>query len=319
MKVGIIGAAGYTAGELMRLLINHPEVEIAWAHSTSNAGNPVSDVHPGLIGDTDLLFSDSYDLDAVDVVFLCSAHGQSSKFWQENPLPNHLKVVDLAQDFRDESCGYVYGLPEAQRESIKGARLIANPGCFATALQLALLPMAAAGKLDSEVNVTALTGSTGAGVKPSATTHFSWRTDNLSVYKAFEHQHLAEIRRSLEKLQGREVPAINFVPMRGDFARGIFAVVYFDTDLSEQEARQLYQDYYRDAAFTHVSDKPIDLKQVVNTNKCVLGIEKHGSKLLVTSAIDNLLKGASGQAVQNMNLICGLPETTGLRLKPSAF
>ena len=319
IKVGIIGGAGYTAGELLRILVNHPEVEIVFVHSTSNAGNYLYDVHGGLFGDTKLRFSDSYDLNAVDVLFLCSAHGKSREFWAENARPAGLKVVDLAQDYRDESEGYVYGLPEWQRAKIQGADKIANPGCFATAIQLALLPLAAAGLLKSTVHVTAITGSTGAGVKPAATTHFSWRTDNLSTYKVFEHQHLKEIRRDLGLLQpGFDAP-IQFVPMRGDFARGIFASVTVDTPLTGEEALELYKNYYADAAFTFVSDRPVDLKQVVNTNKAIVAPEVHDGTLVVSSVIDNLLKGASGQAVQNMNLIFGIPETTGLKLKASAF
>lgn len=319
MRVGIIGGAGYTAGELLRLLLNHPEAEIAFVHSTSNAGKPVTDIHEGLIGETDICFSEDYDLNAIDVLFLCQGHGFSRKFWEENEMPETLKIVDLAQDYRDESDGYVYGLPEAQTDRIKNARKVANPGCFATALQVALLPLAAAGKLDGEIHVTGITGSTGAGVKPGATTHFSWRTDNLSVYKAFEHQHLAEIKQTLRRLQPGFDAEISFIPVRGDFARGIFAMTYIDTDMPLEEAVKLYKEFYKDAAFTHVSDRPVDLKQVVNTNKAVVSLEKHGSKLLIISAIDNLLKGASGQAVQNMNIICGLPERTGLALKPSAF
>ena len=319
IKVGIIGGAGYTAGELIRLLINHPVVEIAFVHSTSNAGNLLSDVHGGLVGDTDLRFSESYDLSAVDVLFLCSAHGQSRKFWEENPLPATLKVVDLAQDFRDESCGYVYGLPEVNRTRISQTVRLANPGCFATAIQLALLPLAANGLLKDEVHITAITGSTGAGVKPGATTHFSWRNDNISVYKAFEHQHLIEIRRTLKSLQPSFDSAVNFVPMRGDFARGIFASVYTESDLSAEQAVELYKNYYADAAFTFVAERDIDLKQVVNTNKALVRVAKYGTKLHIVSVIDNLLKGASGQAVQNMNLMFGLDEKLGLNLKPSAF
>ncbi|MCC8117771.1 MAG: N-acetyl-gamma-glutamyl-phosphate reductase [Bacteroidales bacterium] len=319
IRVGIIGGAGYTAGELLRLLINHPNAEIAWVHSTSNAGAPIASVHEGLIGDTDLAFSENYDLAAVDAVFLCSAHGKSREFWQENKQPDGLRIIDLAQDFRDESEGYVYGLPEAWQQRIEGAQKVANPGCFATALQLSLLPLANAGMLATPVQITAVTGSTGAGVKPAATTHFSWRNDNLSVYKAFEHQHLKEIRATLEKLQGGPVDELNFVPVRGDFPRGIFAISHIDTDMTLEDARKLYEDYYRDAAFTHVAPGAIDLKQAVNTNKAIIGLEKHGRKLLITCAIDNLLKGASGQAVQNFNLMFGLPQTTGLKLKPSAF
>lgn len=319
IKVGIIGAAGYTAGELIRILVNHPEVEIVFAHSTSNAGNKVYDVHSGLVGDTELCFSDSYDLNAVDVVFLCSGHGKSTAFWAENERPAGLKVIDLAQDYRDESEGYVYGLPEINRDRIRNATLLANPGCFATAIQLAILPLAASGLLKSEVNVTAITGSTGAGVKPGATTHFSWRNNNVSVYKAFGHQHLIEIGMNVHNLQPGYDQSINFIPVRGDFARGILASAYVDCELGIEEATALYEDFYKDAAFTHVFHSNVDLKQVVNTNKCVISIEKHGSKLLVNSVIDNLLKGASGQAVQNMNLMFGLPETLGIRLKASAF
>ena len=319
VKVGIIGGAGYTAGELIRLLLNHPQVEIAFVHSSSNAGNPICQVHGGLWGETDLCFAADYDLSAIDVLFLCSAHGKSRAFWQENTMPEGLKVIDLAQDFRDESDGYIYGLPEWQRERIKGATKIANPGCFATAIQLALLPLASTGALRNEVHITAITGSTGAGVKPGATTHFSWRSDNMSVYKAFEHQHLIEIGRTLRTLQPSFDDELNFVPMRGDFARGILASVYTECDLSAEEAKALYKEYYGDAAFTFVADGAIDLKQVTNTNKALLSVAKHGNKLHVVSVIDNLLKGASGQAVQNMNLICGFDEWEGLHLKPNAF
>ena len=319
VKVGSIGGAGYTAGELIRLLINHPQVEIAFIHSTSNAGNLVCDVHGGLIGETDLRFSAEYDLTAVDALFLCSAHGQSRKFWEENPAPVTLKIIDLAQDFRDESCGYVYGLPEINRSRIAATSRLANPGCFATAIQLALLPLAAKGLLVGEVHITAITGSTGAGVKPGATTHFSWRSDNMSVYKAFEHQHLIEIGRTLKTLQPSFDKAVNFVPMRGDFARGIFASVYTESALTEEEAVALYNDFYKDAAFTFVAQKDVDLKQVVNTNKALVHVAKYGNKLHIVSTIDNLLKGASGQAVQNMNIMFGFDEKTGLNLKPSAF
>ena len=240
MKAGIIGGAGYTAGELIRLLLNHPEIEIGFIHSSSNAGNPVTDVHGGLIGETDLKFSADHPLDSVDILFLCSGHGKSTAFWKENPLPANLKVIDLAQDFRDESNGYVYGLPEVNRHRIASSRLVANPGCFATALQLSLLPLAAAGKLVSDIQITGITGSTGAGVKPGATTHFSWRSDNMSVYKAFTHQHLAEINRTLTLLQPQFSCSINFVPMRGNFSRGIFAASWLKSDLSIEEARDTY-------------------------------------------------------------------------------
>lgn len=320
-KVGIIGGAGYTAGELLRLLINHPGVSVEWVHSESNAGKPVSDVHIGLLGETDLVFSDSHPLEEIDLLFLCSAHGHSRKFWEENKRPEGLKVVDLAQDFRDESEGYVYGLPEKNIERIKGADSVANPGCFATAIQLSLLPLAAAGLLPEggEINVTALTGSTGAGVKPGATTHFSWRNDNISVYKAFTHQHLKEIGMTLEQLQPGHGARIIFVPMRGDFARGIFAAVTLDCNLSQEEAVKLYKNYYKDSPFVVVSEEPIHLKQAVNTNKAVMNVQVHEGKILITCAEDNLLKGASGQAVQNMNIMLGLDQREGLRLKASAF
>ena len=309
IRVGIIGAAGYTAGELIRLLVNHPEVEITFAHSTSNAGQPFHAVHTGLIGDTEQCFSDTYDLHAIDVLFLCSGHGKSTAFWAENDCPDTLKIIDLAQDYRDEHDGYVYGLPELQREKICGCTKLANPGCFATAIQLALLPMIGR---TTTASVTAITGSTGAGQKPTATTHFSWRNDNMSVYKAFTHQHLMEIGRNT----GMNV---EFIPMRGDFSRGIIAAVTMPFDGTEEEAYQLYSAYYKDATFTHVINREVNLKDVVNTNKCVLQTQVHEGRLLVTSVIDNLLKGASGQALQNMNLMFGLDETTGLRLKALAF
>lgn len=320
-KIGIIGGAGYTAGELLRLLINHPEVEIGFVHSTSNAGKKITDVHGGLLDETELVFSDKAPLEEVDILFLCSAHGDSKKFWENHKRPEGLKVIDLAQDFRDESEGYVYGLPEANLDRIKGASLIANPGCFATAIQLSLLPLASAGLLPSkgDINITALTGSTGAGVKPGATTHFSWRTDNISVYKPFTHQHLKEVTMTLKQLQPGFDSKINFIPMRGDFARGIFAVTTLDCPLSQEEASDLYKKFYSEAPFVVVSDSPIDLKQVVNTNKAVINVLVHEGKLLITCAEDNLLKGASGQAVQNMNILMGIDQTTGLRLKPSAF
>lgn len=319
IRVGIIGGAGYTAGELIRLLLNHPEAELQWVHSTSNAGNPLTAVHGGLEGETELRFASEYDLKSVDVVFLCSAHGQSSVWMAENQLPEGVKVIDLAQDFRDEHDGFVYGLAEWQRDKVHAATRIANPGCFATAIQLSLLPLAAAGLLEDEVHITAVTGSTGAGVKPSSTTHFSWRASNLSVYKSFTHQHLNEIGRNLRLLQPSFDKELNFVPMRGDFTRGIFASVYTTCPLTEEEATKLYADYYAKAEFTHYTHSAIDLKQVVNTNKALVHVAKYGSKLHITTAIDNLLKGASGQAVENMNRIFGLDPTTGLKLKASAF
>ena len=309
IRVGIIGAAGYTAGELIRLLVNHPEVEITFAHSTSNAGQPFHAVHTGLIGDTEQCFSDTYDLHAIDVLFLCSGHGKSTAFWAENKCPDTLKIIDLAQYYRDEHDGYVYGLPELQREKICACTKLANPGCFATAIQLALLPMIGKTK---EASVTAITGSTGAGQKPTATTHFSWRNDNMSVYKAFTHQHLLEIGRNTDM-------KVEFIPMRGDFSRGIIAAVTMPFDGTAEQAYELYRQYYKDAAFTHVINREVNLKDVVNTNKCVLQTEVHEGRLLVTSVIDNLLKGASGQALQNMNLMFGLDEKMGLNLKALAF
>jgi len=318
IKVGITGAAGYTAGELIRILVNHPAVQIVWAQSESNAGNLFSSVHQGLLGETSMRFSSEVSLQDVDVVFMCSGHGRSEAFWKEHPCPDGLRIVDLAQDFRDEHDGYVYGLPEWKRDSIRGASRIANPGCFATCIQLALLPLASKGLICDNAGVTAITGSTGAGVKPGATTHFSWRNNNISTYKVFEHQHLIEMQRNLGILNGSPVK-LDFVPMRGDFARGIFASVTLRSSVSEEEAVALFKDYYKTARFTFVSDAPVDLKEVVNTNRAVLHVEKHDDTLVISSVIDNLLKGASGQAVQNMNLIFGLPEDEGLRLKASAF
>lgn len=314
IKVGIIGGAGYTAGELVRLLVNHPEASVVWIHSESQAGKPVAGHHPGLVGDTDLVFTDQVDLYGIDVLFMCGAHGKSQSFWEEHTCPAGLKVIDLAQDFRDESAGYVYGLTELNRDRIKGATKVANPGCFATALQLALLPLAGAGLLQGDIHVQAVTGSTGAGVKPSETTHFSWRSNNLSAYKVLTHQHLAEIRRNLGVGDN-----LHFIPVRGDFARGIFAVAQTPCSLSLEEVRALYENYYAEAPFTWVLPGSADLKQVVNTNKCLLSLELHQGQLVVTSVIDNLLKGASGQAVENMNLMFSLPQTAGLRLKASAF
>lgn len=328
IRVGILGAAGYTGGELIRLLMNHPQAEIVFAHSESNAGNMVSDVHEGLVGDTDLCFTDQLPFDAIDVVFFCFGHGKSEAFLREHAIPEHVKIIDLAQDFRIRgNHDYVYGLPELNRDAIRQARHVANPGCFATAIQLALLPAARLGLLQEDVSVNAITGSTGAGQKPGATTHFSWRSNNLSIYKPFTHQHLAEIQQSLRQVQdspsqggGRGEASIDFIPYRGPFARGIFctAVVRIPSSVC-CDIIAAYEDYYRDAAFTHYSHQPIDLKQVVGTNKALVHCELYGQKLLVTSCIDNLLKGASGQAVQNMNLMFGLDEKTGLQLKAIAF
>lgn len=321
IKTGIIGGAGYTAGELLRLLINHPFVEIVFIHSTSNAGNKITDVHEGLIGETEFRFSESYDLSAVDALFLCSAHGDSKKFIEANAIPESLKIIDLSTDYRhkDTAAGFIYGLPEINKNLIKKTNKLANPGCFATAIQLALLPLASEGLLTGQVHVNAITGSTGAGVKPSATSHFSWRDNNVSVYKAFNHQHLKEIKESVAQFQASYDKAINFIPVRGNFSRGIFATIYTECNLPEEEAIALYKNFYQDSAFTFVTDKNPDLKQVVNTNKCILHVQKHGTKLFIISMIDNLLKGASGQALQNFNIMFGLEETTGLKLKPSAF
>ena len=324
IKVGIIGGAGYTGGELLRILINHPNVTIDFIHSNSNAGNFISDVHTDLFGDTDLKFSDKISQN-IDVLFLCVGHGDARKFLDAHPINDSIKIIDLSQDFRLKNSStsnnkpFTYGLPELNKTAIKTAQNIANPGCFATCLQLALLPLAKEGLLKSEVHISATTGSTGAGQKPGETTHFSWRNNNLSVYKAFEHQHLNEIGESLIQLQANFDKDINFIPYRGDFARGIMATSYIDCDLSLEEIQKLYQDFYADAPFTHISKKNIDLKQVVNTNKCFIHLEKHGKKLMILSIIDNLLKGASGQDVQNMNLMFGLEETSGLKLKASYF
>ena len=320
IKVGILGAAGYTGGELIRLLLNHPETEIVFANSESNAGNPVSDVHEGLIGDTDLRFTDQMPFEDIDVVFFCFGHGKSEQFLKEHTIPAKVKIIDLAQDFRIKgNHDYVYGLPEINKEDIVRAQHVANPGCFATAIQLALLPAANLNLLKEDVAVNAITGSTGAGQKPSATTHFSWRNNNLSIYKAFTHQHLAEIRQSLSQVQGYLDASIDFIPYRGDFARGIFCTAVIKTKAPAEDIVEAYKEFYRDAAFTHYSDKAIDLKQVVNTNKALVHVDCFDGKVLVTSAIDNLLKGAVGQAVQNMNLMFGIDETAGLHLKASAF
>lgn len=324
IKAGVIGGAGYTGGELLRIIINHPNVEITFIHSNSNAGNLISDVHTDLLGDTDLKFTDQLSQD-IHVLFLCVGHGDAAKFLAANEINDAIKIIDLSQDFRLKNSSkfkdgpFVYGLAELNKEAIKTAQNIANPGCFATCLQLALLPLANAGLLKSEIHISATTGSTGAGQKPGATTHFSWRNNNLSVYKAFEHQHLNEIGESLIQLQSDFDKEINFIPYRGDFARGIMASTYVESNLSLEEAEKLYTDFYAEHPFTHISKKNIDLKQVVNTNKCLIHIEKHGNKLLILSIIDNLLKGASGQAVQNMNLMFGFEETTGLKLKASYF
>lgn len=323
VKAGIVGGAGYTGGEMIRLLINHPRAELSFVHSTSNAGNPVSKIHADLLGDTDLVFTDTLQQD-IDVLFLCVGHGDAKKFLTENTVAENIKVIDLSQDFRladKSSIGnrqFIYGLPELNREAIRSAKNIANPGCFATAIQLGLLPLAKAGVL-GDVYTTGITGSTGAGQGLSSTSHFSWRANNIQAYKSLQHQHINEIHQSLQQLQGNDGMYVNFVPWRGDFTRGIYISSVIDCGLPADAIKQLYKDYYQDHAFTHVSDTMIDLKQVVNTNKCLLHIEKQGTKIVVHSAIDNLLKGASGQAVQNMNLVFGLDEKAGLQLKAAGF
>ena len=337
VRVGILGAAGYTGGELIRLLINHPEAEIVFANSESNAGNKVYDVHEGLIGDTELEFTSEMPFDKVDVVFFCFGHGKSEAFLKEHTIPSNVKIIDLAQDFRIKGDhDYVYGLPETHREEIAKCQHLANPGCFATCIQEGLLPLAKAGILTHDIAVNAITGSTGAGQKPGATTHFSWRNNNFSVYKLFTHQHLHEICQTLNELRPASAPraidtldegfegdgiTVDFIPYRGDFARGIFCTEVITCDKAQDKDAivALYKDFFKDAAFTHYSDKALDLKQVVNTNKCLLHVEVFGRKIVVTSMIDNLLKGAVGQAVQNMNIMFGLDEKAGLNLKAAAF
>ena len=309
IKVGIIGGAGYTAGELIRLLINHPDAEIHFINSSSNAGNKITDVHEGLYGETDLVFTDELPLDEIDVLFFCTAHGDTRKFMESHNLPEELKIIDLSMDYRiaGEDHDFVYGLPELNRRTICHSKHIANPGCFATCIQLALLPLAKHLMLKGDITV------------PGATTHFSWRNNNLSIYKPFTHQHLPEIRQSLKQLQNSFDADITFIPYRGDFARGIFATTIVKTKVELPEIVKMYEEYYAEDSFVHIVEKSIDLKQVVNTNKCLIHLEKHEDKLLIVSCIDNLLKGASGQAVHNMNLMFNLEETVGLRLKPSAF
>jgi N-acetyl-gamma-glutamyl-phosphate reductase len=324
IRIGIVGGAGYTGGELLRILINHPRAEIVFVHSKSNAGKPISDVHTDLIGDTDTKFSDTLSQD-IDVLFLCVGHGDARKFLDANSIAERIKIIDLSQDFRlsqnsiHGNRNFVYGLPELNKEKIKNADNIANPGCFASCVQIGLLPLAASGNLNAEVHINATTGSTGAGQSLGATTHFSWRNNNLSIYKAFEHQHLNEIGESLIQLQKDFNKELSFIPQRGNFTRGILAAMYLESDLSLEEAQQIYTNYYASHPFTHMSRKNIDLKQVVNTNKALVYLEKHGSKLFIISIVDNLLKGASGHAVQNMNLMFGLDETEGLRLKGVGF
>jgi len=324
IRAGIIGGAGYTGGELIRLLLLHPHVEIAFVQSSSNAGKPLYATHTDLLGETEMLFSASHEND-MDVLFLCGGHDAARKFLTENDLPAHVLVIDLSQDFRHTESNqikdrtFIYGLPELNRDKIKNAKSIANPGCFATCIQLALLPLAAANKLQGPVHINATTGSTGAGQALSNTTHFSWRDSNLSVYKAFEHQHIQEIAQSLNSLQPAYNGDLLFVPQRGNFTRGILASAYLQSDLSLQQLRALYQTYYATHPFVTLSENEVDIKQVVNTNRCFVHLAKHNNYVLITSVIDNLLKGASGQAVQNMNLIFGLDEKAGLQLKPGAF
>lgn len=321
IKIGILGGAGYTGGELFRLLINHPEAEIVFVNSESNAGNLIAEVHEGLLGETDMRFTSETPFDAVDVLFFCFGHGKSATFLKEHTIPAHVKIIDLAQDFRLEAPenDYVYGLPEINSARIARSVHVANPGCFATCIQLALLPAAKMQLIRSDVAVNAITGSTGAGQSTSATTHFSWRNNNLSIYKPFTHQHVPEIVQSLRQVQGFLEAGIDFIPYRGDFARGIFATSVLHTQVDIDTITKGYKEFYKNAAFTHYTDRAIDLKQVVNTNKALVHCDKYGDRLLVTSCIDNLLKGAVGQAVQNMNIMFGIDETAGLRLKASAF
>ena len=324
IKVGIVGGAGYTAGELIRLLVNHSKVALDFVYSTSNAGNYIYEVHDDLLGSLDLKFTDTPNTN-VDVLFLCLGHGNSTSFLEKNTFSNKTRIIDLSNDFRLHADAvfqekeFVYGSPELQKEAIQKATNIANPGCFATAIELALLPLAKASKINSSVHINATTGATGAGVSPGSTTHFAWRDNNFSVYKAFTHQHLGEIGESLKSLQENFSNELFFIPNRGNFSRGIFASIYLKFDESIEKAFELFEDFYKDAVFTHVSKKPIHLKQVVNTNNCFIHLQKHGDQLLITSVIDNLLKGASGQAIQNMNLMFGLEENEGLKLKATTF
>ncbi len=324
IKVGIVGGAGYTAGELIRLLIHHSKTEIHFVYSTSNAGNKISDVHQDLVGSLDLEFTATITKE-IDVLFLCLGHGNSKVFLENNTFSETTKIIDLSNDFRldidNKYLGkeFVYGLPELQKEKVKKATFIANPGCFATAIQLALLPLGASNQLKSDVHINAVTGATGAGTSLSKTTHYTWRDNNFSYYKPFAHQHLGEIYQTIDSIQEDFEAEIHFLPNRGNFSRGIFVTAYTNFEGSLEEAITLYKDYYKDAAFTFISSQELHLKQVVNTNKCLIHLHKHSGKLLITSVIDNLLKGASGQAIQNMNLMFGFKETEGLQLKASFF
>ena len=320
VRVGILGAAGYTGGELIRVLLNHPQAEIVFANSESNAGNKVYAVHEGLLGDTEMEFTDAMPFDQVDVVFFCFGHGKSRAFLQEHEIPANVRIIDLAQDFRIAGDhDYVYGLPETHREQTQGAMHLANPGCFATCIQLALVPALKAGLISGDIHVNGITGSTGAGQKPGATTHYSWRNDNISVYKTFNHQHLLEINQTVQELQPGYEGRVLFIPQRGCFARGIYVTAYAKCDAPLEDVQQVYEQTYADAAFTHFVTKSPDMKQVVNTNKAVVYVEKYEDQLLMICCIDNLLKGAVGQAVQNMNIMFGLDEKAGLNLKASAF
>ncbi|MFW6309712.1 MAG: N-acetyl-gamma-glutamyl-phosphate reductase [Prolixibacteraceae bacterium] len=321
IKVGITGGAGYTAGELLRILLNHPKAEITFVQSSSSAGNLISDVHMDLLGETEIKFTSDSAFERVDVIFLCMGHGKSKAFLEKNNLPDSLKVIDLSHDFRLKRDGNdcVYGLPELNRAEIEQAKKVANPGCFATGIQLAFLPLAAHNLLKDEVHVQAITGSTGAGQKPTETSHFSWRNNNLSAYKIFQHQHEGEIVQSLKQLQPGFNENFNFVPIRGNHTRGIFVSAYTGYEGDLESAKELYRQFYKSHPFVFVTDKNPALKQVVNTNKAVVYLEKHGNKLVIITLTDNLIKGASGQAVQNMNLMFGLDETNGLKLKPVAF
>lgn len=322
IKIGIVGGAGYTAGELLRILLQHPNAQITWIHSNSNANKAVYSVHQDLLGETDLHFSSTFDFN-IDALFLCSGHGKSKEFLEQNSeaIGGNVKIIDLSSDFRHKRADndFIYGLPELQKEQIQQQSKVANPGCFATAIQLALLPLAKTQSLNHNVHIQAITGSTGAGQKPTATGHFSWRNNNVSVYKAFQHQHIAEIKQSLQQLQSNFDQELYFIPVRGNFSRGIMATVYTEFAGTLEEAKQQYKAYYQDHPFVWVSDNNPHLKQVVNTNKCILYLEKQDNILLIISMIDNLLKGASGQAVQNMNLLFGLEERMGLGLKGVGF
>ncbi len=324
INIGIIGGSGYTAGELIRILMFHPNAKLDFVYSTTNAGKPLSVAHHDLLGDIEMNFTDTVNPN-VNIVFLCLGHGKSKTFLTENQFASYTKIIDLGNDFRlhkdkvFDGKKFVYGLPELNKAAIKNANYIANPGCFATAIQLALLPLAEAKLLNGDIHINATTGSTGAGVGLSETTHFSWRNNNMSHYKAFEHQHLGEINQSVNQLQGDYSNELIFVPNRGDFARGIFATLYTTIDESLEDILIKYQDYYKDQPFVTITTKDINMKQVVQTNKCIISLMKKGNRILITSVIDNLTKGASGQAIQNMNLLFGLEESTGLHLKPSGF